>query len=1098
MRPENIEAVYPLSSLQQGLLFHTLLAPKSGVYVVQVCSDLSGELNMAAFEKAWSRLIERHSVFRTFFIWEDITKPAQVVQRSVTLPIELHDWRHLGEAEQKESFDALLQKDREQGFELSVAPLMRVTLVRVGDSAYKFVWSHHHLLLDGWCLSLVLREVLMFYAAFCENRELQLERGPDYRDYIVWLQRQDLTAAEKFWRRTLGDFTTPTPFGVDTPAASGEAVEQDYNSHWSRISNKATTALQALTRQHKLTMNTIVQGAWGLLLSRYSGQHDVVFGTTVSGRPAELPGVESIIGLFINTLPVRVRIREHEAVFSWLQELQQQQVEAREYEYSPLLEVQRWSSVPPGQALFESTMTFENYPVNMSSQETGSTPQQQSLGVGSLTTLNRPHYPISVTVVPESSIVVKITYDRRRFDDVIVERMLEHFKNLLEGIAASPQARVGELSLLSASEKQQQLFTWNQTATQLPSRKLVQLFEEQVARRADHVALVFGDEQVTYVELDARANVLALELRQRGVGPDVLVGICMERSVELIVSLLGVLKAGGAYLPLDPNYPKERLRFMVEDARPRVLLMQPELLSILPETEDEVLYVIERGQAPLPDLFISKAAETTQDPQQRTSQEEGLAPAASNLAYVIYTSGSSGTPKGAMVTHGGVLNSLQWKQKRFPLTEHDAFLMHTSLNFDPSVWEVFWPLMVGGRVVIAPAGLQESSALLKYMVEQSVTCAYFVPSMLGMLVQEQSLGEVSTLRYVINGGEKLPLAVMREFQKLSKAELIHSYGPTEVTVGATEWPCEPEAECVLIGRPIGNVNAYVLDAQMEPLPLGVAGELYMGGVGVGRGYIGQASLTAERFVPDPFSGKAGARLYRTGDMVRYDDEAHLEFIGRVDQQVKLRGYRIELGEIEAVLRRHEQVREAVVVVREESGEKRLVAYVVSEASPNELRDFLRLHLPEYMIPAAWVQLEALPLTANGKVDRRALPDPDSQRPELSSAYIAPRTSVEREIAEVWQEVLGLEAVGVDDNFFDLGGHSLHALRVHGKLCAKFGNELSLVQLFQFPTISALAGLITQKTADESSLEKVHERASKQREAIAQQRQRIEERRRIYG
>jgi len=1097
VQPENIEAVYPLSSLQQGLLFHTLLAPKSGVYVVQVHSDLSGDLNIAAFEKAWSRLIERHSVFRTFFLWEDISKPAQVVQKSVTLPIEFHDWRHLGETEQKESFNDLLQQDREKGFELSVAPLMRVMLVRVGDSSYKFVWSHHHLLLDGWCLSLVLREVLMFYAAFCEKRELQLERGPDYRDYIVWLQRQDLTAAETFWRRTLGDFTTPTPFGVDTPAASGTATEQDYNSHWSRISNSATTALQALTRRHKLTMNTIVQGAWGLLLSRYGGQKDVVFGTTVSGRPAELPGVESIIGLFINTLPVRVRINEGESVFSWLQELQQQQVEAREYEYSPLLEVQRWSGVPRGQALFESTMTFENYPVNVSSQKTAATSQRQNLGLGSLTALNRPHYPLSVTVVPDSSLVVKLTYDRRRFDDATVERMLEHFKHLLEGIAARPQARVCELSLLSAGEKRQQLFTWNQTATELPAGNLVQRFDEQVARTPDHIAIVCADEQVTYAELDTRANVLALDLRQRGVGPDVLVGICMERSVELIVALLGVLKAGGAYLPLDPTYPRERLRFMLEDARPQMLLTQSELFSILPETQAEVLFV-ERGQAPLPDLFISKAPETSREPQQRTSQEEGLAPAAENLAYVIYTSGSSGTPKGAMVTHGGVLNSLQWKQQRYGLSEQDAFLMHTSLNFDPSVWEVFWPLMVGGRVVIAPAGRLESSALLRYMAEQSVTCAYFVPSMLGVLVQEPRLSECRSLRYVINGGEKLPLAVMRGFQKLSKAELIHSYGPTEVTVGATEWPCEAGAERVLIGRPVGNAHAYVLDEQMEPLPLGVAGELYIGGVGVGRGYIGQAALTAERFVPDPFSGKVGARLYRTGDVVKYDDEAHLEFMGRVDDQVKLRGYRIELGEIEAVLRRRQQVREAVVVMRDESGEQRLVAYVVGEAGPNELRDFLRQHLPEYMIPAAWVQLEALPLTANGKVDRRALPDPDSQRPELSSAYIAPRTAVEREIAEVWQEVLGLETVGVDDNFFDLGGHSLHALRVHGKLCAKFGDELTLVQLFQFPTISALAGLLTQKTTAEPSFEKVYERASKQREAIAQQRQLIEERRRIYG
>jgi amino acid adenylation domain-containing protein len=433
----------------------------------------------------------------------------------------------------------------------------------------------------------------------------------------------------------------------------------------------------------------------------------------------------------------------------------------------------------------------------------------------------------------------------------------------------------------------------------------------------------------------------------------------------------------------------------------------------------------------------------------------------SSLAYIIYTSGSTGTPKGAMVTHGGVLNSLQWKQRRYELTEQDVFLMHTSLNFDPSVWEVFWPLMVGGRVVIAPAGMLESSALLSYMAEQSVTCAYFVPSQLGVLVEDPRLSEVRSLRYVISGGEKLPLGVMREFHELSKAELLHSYGPTETTVGSTEWACEVRAEKVLIGRPIGNTQAYVLDGQMEPLRVGVAGELYLGGAGVGRGYAGQAELTAERFVPDRFSRKAGARLYRTGDMVRYDDEGNLEFLGRVDQQVKLRGYRIELGEIEAVLRRHQQVREAVVVLRGEGEDQRLVAYVVSDVQAGELREYLKQQLPAYMVPSAFVLMDALPLTPNGKIDRRALP-PDDQSTTSDSELTTPRDALELQLSQIWKEVLRREQIGLRDNFFDLGGHSLLAVRLVDKIERLLGEKIPLSILFQGATVEQLATTLRQR------------------------------------
>jgi len=569
-----------------------------------------------------------------------------------------------------------------------------------------------------------------------------------------------------------------------------------------------------------------------------------------------------------------------------------------------------------------------------------------------------------------------------------------------------------------------------------------------VTRTPHTTAVVFDKEEVSYADLHRRANQLAHYLQAMGVGPDVLVGVLLDRSVETIVTLLAIFKAGGAYVPLDPEYPDERLRFMMRDAGLELVVTQAKLTSRLGDTVVQSIRV---------DADWAEIANESQD-------NPPLLASASNLAYIIYTSGSTGTPKGAMVTRGGMLNCLQWMQQRYELTKQDAFLMHTSLNFDSSVWEVFWPLLAGVRLVIAPADMLESSALLRYIAEQSVSCAFFVPSQLGMLVQEPGLSEMTSLRYVITGGEKLPLGVMREFQELSRAELHNAYGPTETAIAATEWTCEAGAERVLIGRPIGNTQVYVLNEQMEPLPVGVEGELYIGGAGVGRGYAGQAELTAARFVPHPFSSKPGARLYRTGDLVRYDAAGQLEFVDRVDQQVKVRGSRIELGEIEAVLQRHAQVSEAVVVLNEADGDKRLVAYVVSEAEAGALREYLQAQLPGYMVPAFFVALNDLPLLPNGKLNRSALPAPEGMV-LAETEYVAPRTATEELLAGLWARVLRVNRVGINDNFFALGGHSLLAVRLMAQIQASFGQHLPVASLFQAPTIEKLASLLHEQPHD---------------------------------
>ena len=568
MSKRTIEAVYPLSPMQQGMLFHSLYAPESGVYVEQLSCTLRGDLDIPAFQRAWQRVVDRHAVLRTSFVWRQLDKTLQVVHRRVTVPLEQQDWRGLSPAQQRARLDAFLQQERRRGFDLSRPPLVRLALMRTAEDAHTFVWSHHHILLDGWSLPLILGEVFALYEAFRQGRDLYLKPPRPYRDYIAWLQRQDLAKAEAFWRETLAGLTAPTPLVVDRATEAGEERDEAYGVLESHLPAATTATLQALARQHRLTLSTLVQGAWALLLHRYSGEDDVVFGATVSGRPPDLPGVETMVGLFINTLPVRAQIRPETPLVEWLRRLQAQLAAMRQYEYSPLVQVQEWSDVPRGLPLFESILVFENYPVDASLRK-----QTGSLTVEEVRSIEQTNYPITVVSGAGERLPLKIAYDRRRFDADAIRRMLGHLETLLEGIAAAPDRPIATLPLLTADERQQVLVTWNATATDYPQDATVhQLFEAQAARTPDAVALVAGDRVLTYRELNRRANQLAHHLQKLGVGPETLVGVHLERSPEMVIALLAVLKAGGAYLPLDPTYPPERLGFMLEDAGVTLLL----------------------------------------------------------------------------------------------------------------------------------------------------------------------------------------------------------------------------------------------------------------------------------------------------------------------------------------------------------------------------------------------------------------------------------------------------------------------------------------------------------------------------------------------
>ena len=1047
-----IEEIYPLSPMQQGILFHTLYAPKSGMYCVQLNYSIQGSLNVEAFEQAWRRVVERHAILRTAFVWEGLTTPLQVVYRQVELPLVQHDWRATSSSEQEAQLKAFLQIDRECGFELRKAPLMRLNLCRMTEDTYQLIWSHHHLLLDGWSLPIIFKELFALYKAICQGQDLHLGRSRPYRNYIAWLQQQDMVEAETFWRQTLKGFTTPTPLGGERTYERAAGQEDSYEAQELYLSRGETAALQSLARRHQLTLNTLIQGVWALLLSRYSGEDDVVFGMTVSGRPPNLAGVESMIGLLINTLPMRVQVSPDASIVSWLKGLQAQQVELRRYEYSTLVQVQGWSEIPHGTPLFESILVFENYPADASEQE-----QDSSLKIHQISSFDRTNYPLTLVAVPGQELLLKLGYDGRRFDAATIRRMMGHLQTLLEGVVADPEQRLSDLPLLTEAERQQLLMEWNSTrADYRRDQCLHQFFETQVEQTPEAVAVVFEDEQLTYRQLNRRANQLARHLQALEVGPEVLVGICVERSVEMVVGILGILKAGGAYMPLDPAYPRERLAFMLEDARVPVLVTQERLLKELPEHGARVVCLDDGGQ--------TIARESEENPASGARAE--------NLAYMIYTSGSTGKPKGVMNTHRGLCNRLHWMQQAYQLTTEDRIMQKTPFSFDVSVWEFFWPLITGACLVVArPGGHQNPDYLVSLIEAQQITTLHFVPSMLQVFLMAPGLERCKSLKRVICSGEALPFELQERFFSHLDAELHNLYGPTEAAIDVTYWQCQRESRerVVPIGYPIANTQIYILDRSMHPVPVGVAGELYIGGAGVARGYFNRPELTAEKFVPDPFSKEAGARLYKTGDWARYLPDGNIEYLERLDHQVKIRGFRIELGEVEVVLGQHPAVREAVVLAREDvAGDKRLVAYVVPnpEQVPtvSDLRGFVKAKLPEYMVPAAFVLLEALPLTPIGKVDRRALPVPERAQPELEAAFVAPRDIFEFRLAQVWEDVLDICPIGVTDNFYDLGGHSLLAIRLMTQVQQQFGQNISLATLLQNATIEQMARVLRQQTA----------------------------------
>jgi amino acid adenylation domain-containing protein/non-ribosomal peptide synthase protein (TIGR01720 family) len=1059
--------VYPLSPLQQGMLFHSAMGHERQPYMVQLNYQLNGDVDVPALKKAWARVVDRHPVLRTGFAWEGLDVPLQVVAARVELPWHEEDWRGVDAAEREARLERYLDEERERGFDLTRPPLMRFGLFRTSDRSWEFVRTSHHLLSDGWSTPIVLREVIALHEGLSRGTEPSLPPARPFGDYVAWLDAQDMGAAEAFWRGALQGFTAPTPLGPAVEAVEGEAGHGDEHL---RLDAETTRALRSLGRARQLTLNTLVQGAWALLLSRYSGEADVVFGATVSGRPAALEGVEQMVGMFINTLPVRARVRGEEPVSAWLRVLQEEQADARQYDFTPLLQAQAWSEVPRGRPLFESLVVFENYPIDAALQgKEGDTPVHDLRAARSL---ERTSFPLALLALPGGELHLQLGYDTGRFTPEAARRMLAHMGVLLAAIAADPDLPVSELPLLTAAERALILDEWNATRAEFPSGGLVhEAIAARAARAPDAPAISFEGRTLTYGELDRRTNQLARHLRAMGVGPETRVGLCMERSPEMVMAIVAVLKAGGAYVPLDPAYPAERIAFCLGDAAAPVVLTQSHLVDAIPPHAGETLFL------------------DTLDLSHESAEPFDAGADADSLMYVIYTSGSTGKPKGVEVTHRNVARLFTATDAWFGFGEEDVWTLFHSYAFDFSVWEIWGALLYGGRLVVVPFGLSRDPAAFHTLcAREGVTVLNQTPSAFRQFMRvDEERGEALALRFVIFGGEALEPASLRGWVARhgdAMPELVNMYGITETTVHVTHRVIRREdverGSGSPIGRPIPDLSIYVLDERREPVPIGVPGELYVGGAGVARGYLDRPELTAERFLESPFH--AGERLYRTGDQARWMEDGTLEYLGRIDEQVKIRGFRIELGEIEAALLGHDAVREAVVVAREDRpGDRRLVAYVVAvegrSVAPGELRSHLGETLPDYMVPAAFVPMEAIPLTGNGKVDRKALPVPGVEpRPE-GAAYTAPASELEHTIAAVWAEVLDVERVGAHDNFFELGGNSLLLLQVSSRLQAELGGELRMVDLFRYPTVGALAASLASNSLDARAVHTTQERAA---------------------
>jgi amino acid adenylation domain-containing protein len=1093
-------AKLPLSFAQQRLWFLDQVSPLNLAFAVKEISRMSGELNVTILENALNEIVRRHEVLRTVFTVTD-GEPVQSVLPSLELTVEVEDLRGLPADERQNRCSQGVTRAETRPWDLETGPLIRAYVWHLADDDHLVLVLLHHIVSDGWSKNIVVREMATLFRAFSEGRPSPLPELPvQYGDVAVWehdwVRSDEARAALDYWKRQMADAPV-LQLPTEHPNRPVEATRGFHRHMW--VPSELKQALKALSQRESATLFMTLYSAFAMLLSRYSGQEDIVIGSPFANR--RVHEVEDLIGCFMNPLPLRVDLGGNPTFRQLLGRAREVALGAYTHQGAPFdllvrtLQRRRDAGATPlFQALF-LLQSFDWQELDLSGSELG----RRSIVVNEeqLSEWETPGdlaYPVALELVEFGERLHAIFEYSPDFARVF-RQVPSHFLAILEAVVANPDVRIGDVPILTADERHTLVEDWNARAAEYPIRPVHRLFEAQVVRTPDSVAVVCNGERVTYAELNARANRLAHYLRARTVSLESPVGIVLDRSVDAVAAVLGVLKAGGAYVPLDPNYPSERQAFVLRDAGARVIVTEQRLFDRFPELFQQA---DADGRVPARVCLDTDASAIAAE---SAGNQEWESPVDA-LAYVIYTSGSTGRPKGTMITHAALANAFfAWRDAYGLRDRVSAHLQMASISFDVFSGDLVRALCSGGKLVLAPQDhLFSPPDLFQLMRDEQIDCAEFVPAVARDLIKlvADTGQSLDFMRLMIVGSDSWYASEYASIRERcgNQTRVINSYGVSEATIDSTFFESVdldlPSDALVPIGRPFANTQTFILDARLQLVPIGVPGELCIGGPGLARGYLNRADLTAEKFVPHPFAARAGERLYRTGDLARFLPDGNVELLGRIDNQVKLRGFRIEVGEIEAVLMQHDSVAQAVVLLREDvPGDKRLVAYVVAApervVNAPELRRFVREKLPEYMVPSAVAGLDVLPLLPNGKVNRRELPAPERQR-QSDETYVAPANEIERGIAGAWKELLRLETVGVHDNFFDLGGHSLLVIQLHSRL-RKLGLDLTVLDLFVHPTIHALASKLggDRQVEESAEFDLVRDRAAKQREAIKRRR-----------
>ncbi len=1049
--------------LQAGMVFNALANPKSGVDIQQVAITLEEALDVERFARAWKDTIRDHAILRTSFVWEGLSVPEQVVHAAPELLIVRHEWSDIDDDVREKAKADLLRDERVAGFAMDAPSLMRLTIAREADDRWWVLWTFHHAILDGRSFPLVLDGLFQRYDGVTGA---ETRNGPTFDDHAEALAAIDQAPAKEAWRQRLAPLESPT--SIDIPYHPIETIEDapSVSAIEARLDRETTTALRILAADTGTSLNNVIQAAWTLLLHHYSQLSTVAFGTTRAGRHV-IEDAGDVIGLLINTVPFVITLEAGDTLAQLLAKMREEQRALRPLETTPLPDIQAASSLG-------TTPVFDN--IVMYDEATLNTRMAERLGSRSagrhFAYVGQTNFDLTLLAYAEPELFLRLEYNNTRYGEVAARRISCQLQKLLKSFPGAGNTQAVAINYL-LDEERQNLEVWNATDVDWDiDTTLMALFEQQVERTPDAPALVYKDTTLTYRMFNERANQLAHYLRKEGVEPDQLVGLAVERSIEMELGLYGIIKAGGAFVPLDPELPKDRLAFMAEDAGVSLILTQRHLVDRLP-ADDLRIIILDEEKCPWGD-------EPKDNPAIMTRSDQ--------LAYALFTSGSTGTPKCAMNEHSGIVNRILWMQDAFKLDASDTVLQKTPYSFDVSVWEHFWPLQAGARLVMAePGGHRDPTYLADIINAEKVTTIHFVPSMLQLFVEEPKVATCCSIRRFIASGEALPRELQDRLFALLDTELHNLYGPTEAAIDVTWWACDAESplKFVPIGRAIANTQIHILDKQQRPVPPGVAGELFIGGIQVGRGYLNRDELTADRFVADRF--RPVGRLYKTGDLARFMPDGNVEYLGRLDHQVKVHGLRIELGEIEAVISQHEAVREVVVVAREDRpGQQMLVGYVVGDGiDVDALRRHAGQFLADYMVPSEWVVMDAFPLNTSGKVDRKQLPAP-ALTPKRD--LLEPTSNVEMRIVAAWKQVLQHDEIGARDTFFEVGGTSLSVIRLAHRLSEAFEREVRVGDLLRFNTVAQQAQFL-DASADQTdgSVEAGVAIARQQRDARARRR-----------